>query len=213
MLDLDQAVAYAEADFSESDNRFVQRFIELFGVPAGGEIVDLGCGPGNIAQRVAQTMPDCRVTGVDGSAAMLEIARARADQSGLSGLRLRYIEDTLPSTSLGGKAAVGIVSNSLLHHLHEPAVLWDSLRQIAAPGAAVLIGDLRRPADEQTARQIVDTYAADEAEILREDFFNSLLAAFEIDEVRQQLAAAGLDGLQVQAIGDRHLEVFGRMPA
>lgn len=212
MLDLEQAAAYAEADFSESDQRFVERFKELFGSSMVGEIIDLGCGPGNIALRLAETFSGCTITGVDGAAAMLDIARERAALVSGGTARIRFIEAALPSPALPAGQANGVVSNSLLHHLHDPSVLWATLTQVAAPGAPVLIADLRRPETPAAAWQIVDTYAPGAPDILREDFYNSLLAAFEVDEVMKQLKAAGLTGLQAHAVGDRHLEVFGRMP-
>ncbi len=212
MLAPDQAQAYAEADFSETDDRFVQRFGQLFGRDFVGEIVDLGCGPGNIALRMARAFPDCSVTGVEGSAAMLDLARKRLAAMPETAFRMRFVEATLPTAVLPMHSADAVVSNSLLHHLHDPSVLWLTLRQVAVRRAPVLVVDLRRPETETRARQLVDACAANEPEVLRRDFYNSLLAAFEVDEVEKQLERAGLYGLQVQAVGDRHLEVFGRMP-
>jgi SAM-dependent methyltransferase len=54
-----------------------------------------------------------------------------------------------------------ILSNSLLHHLHEPQVLWRSMRAAAKPGAFVLVMDLMRPASAGWAAALVETYAAD----------------------------------------------------
>lgn len=212
MLASDQAQAYAEADFSETDDRFVQRFRQLFGRDFAGEIVDLGCGPGNVALRLAQAFPECTVTGVDGSVAMLEIARKRAAALPNAVSRLRFVEAVLPVAALPMRSADAVVSNSLLHHLHDPAVLWRTLGQVTSRPAAVLVADLRRPESEAEARRIVDAYALNEPEVLRRDFYNSLLAAFEIGEVEMQLEKAGLHKFRVQAVGDRHLEVYGRMP-
>jgi hypothetical protein len=73
--------------------------------------------------------------------------------------------------------------------------------------------DLVRPTTRAAARDIVETYARDERPILKSDFFNSLLAAFTIDEVRAQLRAAQLDRvLTVEMMSDRHLSVFGVCP-
>jgi hypothetical protein len=69
--------------------------------------------------------------------------------------------------------------------------------------------ELFRPENQAAARQLVEAYASGEPEILRRDFYNSLLAAFEPPEVEAQLAAAGLDGLSVTVISDRHLVVHG----
>jgi hypothetical protein len=73
--------------------------------------------------------------------------------------------------------------------------------------------DLMRPDTPEQAREIVETYAAEEAPVLKTDFFNSLLAAFEVGELRAQLDAAGLTTLGVEPVSDRHLIVAGRMPA
>jgi trans-aconitate 2-methyltransferase len=212
MVDPAQALAYAEADFSESDAGFVRRFTELFDQEVKGEIVDLGCGPGNITFRMAEAYPGCTVLGIDGSRVMLDIARERlADRPDCAG-HVRFVELTLPSAAITRGSAAAVVSNSLLHHLHDPQVLWCTARDVAAPGAAIYITDLRRPADSLAACEIVDTYAGSAPDVLQEDFFNSLLASFKVEEVEAQLAAAGLSHLKVTALADRYLEISGRMP-
>ena len=54
----DQVQAYAEADFSSSDKDFVYQlaqFVEEIGIVVNSKtlIIDLGCGPGNISQKIA----------------------------------------------------------------------------------------------------------------------------------------------------------------
>ncbi len=106
-----------------------------------------------------------------------------------------------------------VVSNSLLHHLHDPAVLWTSLRQLAAPGALVVVRDLRRPADGGALRSLVRRHGAGAPAVLRRDFAHSLRAAFRPEEVRQQLAAVGLEQLEVRPWQDRYLDIWGSMPS
>lgn len=213
MLDVEQAIAYAEADFSSSDDQFVQRFKALFGTQLTGKVMDLGCGPGNITFRMAAAFPDSAVIGVEGSLAMLDIALARNRDFSAVESDIQFIQTTIPSSALPNTGAISaVVSNSLLHHLHDPAVLWQTLKQVAAPGAMVLVADLCRPKTADAAREIVETYAGDAPEILRIDFYNSLLAAFEVNEVAEQLDIAGLHELQVAPVNDRYLEVYGHMP-
>ncbi len=76
----------------------------------------------------------------------------------------------------------------------------------------MLVADLLRPASQDQARSLVATYAGEEPEVLRRDFFHSLCAALRPDEVRPQLEEAGLGCLEVAAISDRHLAVWGRLP-
>jgi hypothetical protein len=70
--------------------------------------------------------------------------------------------------------------------------------------------DLMRPNSRESAEALVEEHAAGEPEILRRDFFNSLLAAFRPEEVREQIKAAGLHSFAVEAVSDRHLIAFGR---
>lgn len=211
MDDAEQALAYASADFEAPHERFVELFAERF--PArvvSGPVLDLGCGPCDITLRFARAYPRCRIDALDGAAAMLAHGRAAVERAGL-GERITLIEATLPQVPLTGGYAT-VISNSLLHHLHEPAVLWRAVREQSGPGAAVFVMDLMRPASRDEAQALKATYAADEPPVLQRDFFNSLLAAFRPGEVREQLAEAGLGDLTVETVSDRHLIVWGYLP-
>jgi hypothetical protein len=54
-------------------------------------------------------------------------------------------------------------------------------------------------------------HAARAPVVLRRDFSHSLRAAFRPREVADQLKAAGLSHFTVKELGDRHLEVVGRL--
>jgi ubiquinone/menaquinone biosynthesis C-methylase UbiE len=211
MDDETQARAYAEADFSEPNAHFVELYGEHVGkLPAGAAVLDLGCGPGDITLRLARAWPEVEFHGLDGSTAMLRLALRALELDAAQGSRVRFVEGLVPGAALPFARYQAVVSNSLLHHLHDPAALWRMVREFAAPGAPVLVMDLMRPADEGTAAALVDQYAATEPEVLRRDFYNSLLAAFEPGEVRAQLAAAGLGHFVVEPTSDRHLLARGR---
>ena len=210
MTDLGQVRAYAEADFSEPHDHFVTLYRERFGDQLQGEALDLGCGPGDICRRFACAFPRCDVTGVDGSQAMLDAGCGHTIAANLGDrVQLRY--GLLPDADLPNHHYDAVISNSLLHHLQEPQILWQSITRFGKPGCPVLVMDLMRPHDRETAHALVSEYSGDEPEILRQDFFNSLLAAYTPDEIEAQLHAAGLDQLKVEVVSDRHLLVSGRL--
>lgn len=213
MDEAEQARAYAEADFTEPNARFVDYFEQVYPDLRHGNVLDLGCGPGDIVLRLATRCPGLVVHGIDGSAAMLRFASERLHELPGLGGRVQFIEGRLPGASLPLPAYDAVISNSLLHHLHEPLGFWRAVQEAGAPGAAVLVMDLFRPESEDAARVIVQQYAGGEPAILQQDFFASLCAAFEPREVRAQLDACGLGDLAVQAVSDRHLLVTGRLPA
>jgi trans-aconitate methyltransferase len=213
MSDEAQAQAYAEADFSEPDANFIHQFGERFPDYDGdGLVLDIGCGPGNITWRFAERYPRATLHGVDGSAAMLKYGYGRLENMDPRvRARITLIEGFVPGVILPARGYDVILSNSLLHHLTDPQALWTMVRERARPGTRIFIGDLSRPASQDAARQLVETYAGTEPELLKTDFYNSLCAAFTLAEIQDQLRAAGLAQLQLQAISDRHLAIHGQM--
>jgi len=206
-----QTSAYAAADFSESNSLFVDRFLKRFAGLAGtGRLADLGCGPGDITIRLAVSLPGWEVLGLDAGPNMLKLAeQLLAEEAGLD--KVSFRQSYLPDSSLPLGAFDAVVSHSLLHHLPDPQTLWKSIARIAAPGASIQVMDLSRPDSLQDAQRLIDQYAADEPDVLREDFYNSLLAAWTLDEVRDQLARAGLTGLDAEMASDRHWVVSGTL--
>jgi trans-aconitate methyltransferase len=204
-----QARAYAEADFADAHDRCVdlcEAFVGRDGL--SGTVLDLGCGPCDVTVRLARRFPRAVFHALDGAEAMLAHGRARVEREGLTE-RIVPLRTLLPRDRPPLDAYDAVVSNSLLHHLHDPGVLWDAVARWARPGAAVFVMDLRRPASVDEARSLVRTYASAEPDILQRDFFNSLRAAFTPDELRAQLRDAGL-ALEVDTVGDRHLIARGR---
>lgn len=210
MEEAEQALAYARADFEAPHTRFIAMFRERFpGWTGRGNVLDLGCGPGDIAVRFARAYPDSRIDGIDGSAAMIEAGRTvfAGDPHFLRQVALHRV--LLPQEKPPCAAYDAVICNSLLHHLHDPMVLWQTVREYARPGAPVLVVDLMRPASETDAQALTRQHVGSEPAVLQRDFFNSLLASFTVDEVRGQLRAAGLGHFVVEAVSDRHLCVGG----
>jgi 2-polyprenyl-3-methyl-5-hydroxy-6-metoxy-1,4-benzoquinol methylase len=207
MADPEQAAAYAAADFSQENQGFVDRFEEYFPGFSSGQVLDAGCGPADIPIRFARRYPDCHLTAVDASMAMIRLAEQAVSQAGLSDrIALQCGRfDEVP----GANVFDAVLSNSLLHHLPNPLQFWHKLRQLVKPGAPVLIMDLLRPDSAEEAQAIVERYAAGAPAVLQRDFFNSLMAAFTEDEVTTQLARLNLTRLLIDVIDDRHWVVGG----
>ena len=207
MDDPEQALIYARADFEQENQGFVERFREYFPDFSEGHVFDLGCGPGDIPIRFARLFPSCRITGVDASAPMVRLAEDLVQQAGLSDrmtFRCERFQD-LAGVSIADAA----ISNSLLHHVPNPLQFWHKLRLAVKPGSPVLVMDLLRPDSPEDARAIVDRYASGAPDILRRDFYNSLLAAFTEDEIASQLARMNLTRLLIDVPDDRHWVVGG----
>lgn len=212
MDDRAQAEAYAAADFSEPNALFLACFAAHFDKRHAGRIVDLGCGPGDIAIDFARHYPECLVDVLDGAAAMLEIARRKLVDLPQLANRISFRHATLPCSTLPRHGYDAVLSNSLLHHLGDPGVLWQTVKHCAKPGAALCVMDLARPSSATAVDALTATYAATAPEVLRRDFRNSLHAAYLPSEVEAQLREADLADCEVRMVSDRHLAVIGRLP-
>jgi len=211
MEDEEQVKAYAFADFSTAHNLFIETFQQKFSdinSSFNDVVLDLGCGPCDITRRFAQAYPDTGFHAVDGSEAMLNYAAGLNEQENLSH-RIKLVQGCLPDIQLPQQFYHLIISNSLLHHLHDPFVLWETVQQHAKPYAHVFVMDLIRPVDEQTVKFLSGEHVKNEADQLKNDFENSLRAAFTLDEVRQQLDEKGLENLTVEPVSDRHMIIYG----
>jgi SAM-dependent methyltransferase len=207
-----QARAYAAADFSAAHQSYVTLFEETFpGRSAKAFVLDLGCGPADVTVRFARANPGYVFHAVDGSAAMLNYAKeALQSQRGLRN-RVKLIKGYIPGAPIPREHYDVILSNNFLHHLHDPGVLWRTVRRYAKKGTLIFVTDLFRPASRAEAKTLVGKYSGSEEPILKRDFYNSLLAAFTPNEIEKQLAEAQLLQLRVKVIDDRHLIIFGKI--
>lgn len=209
MEDAEQARAYAKADFSTSNQWYVDHLLADF--PKNlGNVLDIGCGPADVPVRLARAHPTIRITAIDGSAAMLAHAQKTVQASGLHE-RISAVHGYIPGLPFDEHSFDAVLSKDLLHHLPDPMVLWTEAGRLGRRGAAVYVMDLFRPASPDAARTIVETVAGGEHPILKEDFYNSLCAAFTVEEVRSQIKQSGL-GLDVIQISDRHMLIRGLLP-
>lgn len=207
MEDPKQVRAYAQADFSEPNERFMQNLRTSIGKEdLISHALDLGCGPGDISCRFAMDYPSAHVDALDGSRAMLDYAETITPRE-LSA-RVRFIHGKLQTVALPRRHYDLIFSNSLLHHLPEPQAFWHVIKHYANDGTRVAVMDLLRPQSVHQAKEIVEMYAASESEILQRDFYHSLLAAFTPEEIEEQLRETGLN-FYVERISDRHVFISG----
>ena len=212
-----QVKAYADADFSRSDSMVVKRlekYLKKIGktINKNDLILDLACGPGNISERIAANWPLVKVVGIDGSKEMLNQAEKKLCE-GLS-RNLKYELIDINSIATGEKdfplKADVLVSNSALHHFHDPSRFWDALKKLGKSKCIHVHRDLIRPTSIEKAFEIKEKHLPNSPEVLKKDFYASLKASFTVDEVNQQLIDAGLSQLEVFQVDELYFEIIGR---
>lgn len=171
-----------EADF------FLENIEKYFANDIFPKSLDFCCGTGDYAILLAQTKNSC-IDAIDGSALVLKVAKEKINQAGLND-RIHVKE--LYAPFLIDKKYDFIYSLSSLHHFHNPADFWQTIKNHTKLGTKILVIDAHRPHSTEVATKIVNTYESGESVWHQTEAYNSLLASFEIEEVVQQLETAEL---------------------
>jgi trans-aconitate 2-methyltransferase len=96
-------------------------------------IIDLGCGPGNSAEVIAQRWPDAAITGLDSSPAMIESARAiRPEYEWRAGDIAEWAAST-------GERFDMVFSNAALQWVGDHATLFPRLFEHVETGGALAV--------------------------------------------------------------------------
>jgi len=207
MDDVSQATAYANANFEEPHEFFVELLNSYVSNLNHSKLLDIGTGDGDIAIRVAKKFNDSSIYGFDGSLPMLDLAKRKINENNLS--ERIHIEHSLIQDSPYKEISFdGIICNSVLHHVNDTKSYWNYVINKAKEKSWFFIMDLARPNSISQAESLVMLYAKNESNQLKLDFYNSLLAAYTIEEVKLQLSQA-CDGEYVAImVSDRHFIVF-----
>lgn len=128
------AVAYAAENDTSLANAYYERpaMLDLAGDVSGRSILDVGCGSGALSAALRDR--GATVTGMDASAAMLDLARQRlgADVA----LHLADLNDPLP---FDDAAFDDVVASLVLHYLEDWAPALTQMRRVLRPGGRLLV--------------------------------------------------------------------------
>jgi SAM-dependent methyltransferase len=101
-------------------------------------IIDLGCGPGDLAVAMSRRLRDARIVGIDLSPSMLLWAGRHATTDG----RLRFIVGDAADLPFDNASIDLVVSTLSLHHWKKPAAVFAEVSRVLRPGGVALIYDI-----------------------------------------------------------------------
>jgi ubiquinone/menaquinone biosynthesis C-methylase UbiE len=128
---------WSSAEETEDALSHVQRALKLPGMPAGGLVLELGCGDGCLSVELARHTP-FEVHGVEIVPLALQLARRRADAAGVK-LQLHEADvRALPWTDGAFDLAV---DSHCLHCivLNDRALVLAEVRRVLRPGGALIV--------------------------------------------------------------------------
>ncbi|MBL1078843.1 methyltransferase domain-containing protein [Nocardia sp. 2] len=128
------AEGYAAENESSLLNAYYERpaMLDLAGDVAGRRILDAGCGSGALFAELRDR--GASVSGIDASAAMVELARRRLGSD--ADVRVADLVDPLP---LPDNAFDDVVASLVLHYLQDWGPTLMELRRVLKPGGRLLV--------------------------------------------------------------------------
>jgi len=136
-------------------------------------VIDMGCGTAQIPIRLAPRLAGSLITAVDLAGSMLRVGEGNVARAGL-GDRVTLALQDCKSLSFPDGAFDVVVSNSLLHHVPDPAQPLREAVRVLRPGGVLFFRDLCRPDSAEEVEDIVSRYAA-EADAHQRDLFRASL--------------------------------------
>jgi len=196
-----EARDYDTIDHSQVNRVFVTDFLASW--DGNGPVLDVGTGTAQIPIELCRRAPKAQVVAIDLAEHMLEIGRENVRKAGFSD-RLRLERQDAKHLTYPAHSFAAVISNSIVHHIPEPAAVLAEIVRVARPGGLLFIRDLLRPVTDEMVRHLVATHAVDHNSHQRKMFDDSLRAALSLEEIRSMVADLGFDPITVQQTTDRH---------
>jgi demethylmenaquinone methyltransferase/2-methoxy-6-polyprenyl-1,4-benzoquinol methylase len=121
------------------DQRWKAQLMALAGVTPGQTALDVACGTGDLAERLAAAGAD--VVGLDLTPAMLDHARRRT-----SSPRIRYVAGDICSLPFADDQFALITAGYALRNVPDLTLALQQLARVLAPGGRLVALDFNRPA-------------------------------------------------------------------
>jgi len=218
----EQVISYDEADFSEGEVNLINQinhYLLKKNIFLGEKdlIVDLGCGPGNISEKLARKWPNTEVVGIDGSKEMILRAehnkKISTNQKKLKNLRYicSDIKDIKSTGFFLNKNISLLVSNSLIHHIIHLEDFFNTIRSLSSNITLNFHKDLKRPLDDKSALELKAQCSSKYNEILTNDYYASLRASYTFKELKNFTLENDLSSLDVFEDGNKYLILYGNV--
>ncbi len=119
--------------------------IEMAKVKPGDKILDVGCGSGNLTLTAKRyTGASGSVYGIDASPEMIEVARRKAQKSGIGAV---FEVGLIEKLNFPEAAFDVVISRLVIHHLPDDLKRqgFAEIRRVLKPGGLVFIADFKPP--------------------------------------------------------------------
>ena len=197
LADAQQFNDHMKKSLVQHEYRQLARQAVQMGIPRGGQVLDIGTGPGYIAMEVAGLLrAEAGVVGLDLSTAMLQIAARNAAERGLQDF-ISWKEGDAGRMPFPDASFDGIVSSGSLHHWDDPLVVFNEVARVLKPNGIALIRDTQR-LPKGSARFFAGLIGLTIPGDFRVHYWNSINASYTPEELEDILKRSDLKNWHIE---------------
>ncbi|NHI94733.1 MAG: methyltransferase domain-containing protein [Candidatus Lokiarchaeota archaeon] len=162
-----------------------------------GNLVDIGCGTGNVLVRIAKEIPALELTGVDNSSEILELAKKRAINNNLN---IEFKIGDAENLPFSNNSIDYMVSTLSLHHWLQPKKVIDEIYRVLKKDGTFIIFDFRRDARKffhGFLRFATKVVVPKPLKRIKEPI-GSLLASYTVNEITEIMAQTPFKNVKIK---------------
>ena len=151
----EEARDYDAMDHAAVNDVFVADFLAVW--DGDDPVLDVGTGTAQIPIELCRLAATARVVAIDAADSMLAVGRENVARAGLAD-RIELKLADAKRLPFADAAFAAVISNSIVHHIPEPAAVLAEMVRVLRPGGRIFVRDLLRPgrrADARPTRQSI----------------------------------------------------------
>lgn len=128
------------------EDTFKRHLVEYSNLTNDQQVLDLGCGTGTLTIQIKQRFPQMDLIGLDGDSVVLEIARQKANNAGVS---IQWREGLATALPFPNASFDRVVSCLMIHHLtaHNKVKAFEEVIRVLKLGGEFHLLDFGKPRD------------------------------------------------------------------
>lgn len=173
--------------------KFAGEILSRMSLREGAGVLDIGCGDGKAAAKIASRFPGVRVTGIDYSSEMIEYASSAHKMPNLDFM-------VMDAQHLNFHEQFDfILSISCLHWVRDHALLLDGIRNALVPGGRTFL-QFMGDDDSAPAMRGMKSFFGDRRLLEYDSEITFPFAIFNVEQYRPIVAGSGLTMLRVELV-------------
>jgi len=157
----------------------------------GGDILEVGPGPGYVGLELAKQLNPTSLTGCEISPAMIRFAEKNAAEYGISA---RYVQGNCMKMPFADESFDTVISNGSLHEWENPILAFQEIYRVLRIGGRYCFTDLRRDVHPFKKAMV---YLSTQPKAMRPGLVTSLNAAYTVLEITELLSQSNLHAASV----------------